>query len=118
MPQADFVYQPANDAAGMPLAVSILADRAHLREEIRGDVLAAGLALRECGGLEALLEGEPRPLGEVVLLDCPRVSGAELAALSRLDVRAARSGAHLVISTGVEALDDVFACCDQSLPQI
>ena len=118
MPQADFVYQPANDAAGMPLAVSIFADRAHLRDQIRDDVLAAGLALRECGTLAALLEGEPRPLGEVVLLDCPQVDGAELAALNRLDVRAARAGAHLVISTTVEALDDVFACCDQSMPQI
>nr|WP_166179150.1 MarR family transcriptional regulator [Altererythrobacter segetis] len=118
MPQVDFVYQPANDAAGMPLAVSIFADRAHLRDEIRDDVAAAGLAVRECGSLAGLLEGEPRPLGEVVLLDCPEVSGTELAALSRLDIRAARAGAHLVISTTVDALDDVFACCDQSAPQI
>ncbi len=118
MPQADFVYQPANDASGLPLAVSIFADRERLREEIRDDVLAAGLALRECGSLAAMLDGEARPLGEVVLLDCPQVAAAELAALSRLDVRAARSGAHLVISTTVAALDDVFACCDQSNPQI
>src|SRR6478735_11858376 len=118
MPQADFVYRPANDAAGMPLAVSIFADRAHLRDEIRDDVAAAGLAVRECGPLAALFDSEPRPLGEVVLVDCPEVSGAELAALSRLDARAARSGAHLVISTSVHALDDVFACCDQSAPQI
>jgi hypothetical protein len=118
MPQADFVYHPANDAAGLPLAVSIFADRAHLRDEIRDDVAAAGLEVRECGSVAALLEGEPRPLGEVVLLDCPEVAGAELAALSRLDIRVARSGAHLVISTTVEALDDVFACCDQSAPQI
>jgi hypothetical protein len=118
MPQADFVYQPANDAAGLPLAVSIFADREHVREEIRSDVAAAGLEVRECGSVAALLEGEPRPLGEVVLLDCPQVSGADLAALSRLDIRAARSGAHLVISTTVAALDDVFACCDQSAPQI
>ncbi|MGZ3235038.1 MAG: MarR family transcriptional regulator [Croceibacterium sp.] len=118
MPQADFVYQPANDAAGMPLAVSIFADRGHLRDEIRDDVAAAGLTVRECGSLATLLEGDPRPLGEVVLLDCPEVTGTELAALSRLDIRAARSGAHLVISTTVAALDDVFACCDQSCPQI
>jgi hypothetical protein len=118
MPQADFVYQPANDAAGLPLGVSIFADRAHLRDEIRDDVAAAGLAVRECGTVAMLLEGEPRPLGEVVLLDCPAVSGVELAALSRLDIRAARAGAHLVISTTVDALDDVFACCDQSCPQI
>jgi len=118
MPQADFVYQPANDAAGSPLAVSIFADRAHLRDEIRDDVAAAGLEVRECDSVAALLEGEPRALGEVVLLDCPEVSGAELAALSRLDIRAARAGAHLVISTTVAALDDVFACCDQSAPDI
>jgi len=118
MPQADFVYQRANDAAGLPLAVSIFADRAHVREEIRSDVAAAGLEVRECGSVAALLEGEPRPLGEVVLLDCPRIGGADMAALSRLDIRAARVGAHLVISTTVAALDDVFACCDQSAPQI
>ena len=56
MPQADFVYQPANDAAGMPLAVSIFADRVNLREEIREDVAAAGLDVRECVSLDALLE--------------------------------------------------------------
>jgi len=118
MAQADFAYEPANDAAGMPLAVSIFADRPHVRDEIRDDVAAAGLAVRECGPVAALLDGEARPLGEVVLLDCPRVSGAELAALSRLDLRAAHSGAQLVISTSVEALEDVFACCDRSAPQI
>jgi hypothetical protein len=118
MPQADFAYTPANDAVGVPLAVSIFADRAHLRDEIRDDAAAAGLAVRECGELAALLEGGPRPLGEVVLLDCPAVDAGTLAALARLDMRAARSGAQLVISTTVEALDDVFACCDQSDPQI
>lgn len=118
MPQADFVYAPANDTAGLPLAVSIFADRVHVRDQILEDVAAAGLALRECGEVAALLEGEPRPLGEIVLLDCPRVDAASLAALARLDMRVAQSGAHLVISTCVEALDEVFACCDQSDAQI
>jgi DNA-binding MarR family transcriptional regulator len=118
MPQADFVYQPANDAAGMPLGVSIFADRTYLREAIRDDVAAAGLTVRECGSLATLLEGEPQALGEVVLLDCPEVTGAELAALSRLDIRAARAGAHRGSATTVAALDDDFACCDQSHPQI
>jgi hypothetical protein len=118
MPQADFAYAPANDAGGLPLAVSIFADRAHVRDLIREDVAAAGLVLRECGEVAVLLEGDPRPLGEVVLLECPRVDAAMLAALARVDQRAARSGAQLVISTTVEALDDVFACCDQSGPQI
>jgi hypothetical protein len=122
MPQADFAYatanDPARDAAGALLAVSIFADRGRVREEIKDDAVAAGLALRECGEVAALLEGGPRPLGEVVLLDCPAVNTGMIAALARLDMRAARSGAQLVISTTVEALDDVFACCDQSDPQI
>jgi DNA-binding MarR family transcriptional regulator len=117
MAQADFAYDEA-DAAGMPLAVSIFADRVRVRDEIFEDAAVAGLSLRECGPVAALLEGEVRALGEIVLLDCPQVSAAELAALSRLDIRAARSGAHLIISTSVAALDDVFACCDQSAPQI
>lgn len=117
MAQADFAYQPANDA-NTALAVSIFADRAHLREQIRDDVIESGLVVRDCEPLAALLEGAVRPLGEVVLVDCPELSGREAAALARLDERAARSGAHLVISTSVAALDEVFSCCDLSAPQI
>src|SRR5688572_28511448 len=118
MIRTDFAYAPAFDSVGVRLAVSIFADRAHLRDEISDDAAAAGFALRECGEVDALFEDGPRPLGEVVLLDCPAVDAGMLAALARLDMRAARSGAHLVVSTSVEALDDVFACCDQSGPQI
>src|SRR5690606_20517219 len=107
MSQADFTYATA-DGSGLRLAVSIFADRAHLREQMREDVAAAGLAIRESGPVASLVEGAPRPLGEVVLLDCPRVDGTTLAALTRLDSRAARSGAHVVISTTVAALEDVF----------
>lgn len=115
---ADFAYCAANDLAAMPLAVSIFADRARLREEMRDDAGAAGLAVRECEGVAALLEAEAGPLGQVVLLDCPTVDAAIVAALHRLDLRAARVGAQLVISTTVAALDDVFACCDRAAPQI
>ena len=123
MPQANFAYaMPANDAVrnfgGLPLAVSIYADREHLRGTIRDDAEAAGFRIAEHAEVAALLEGEARPLGEVVVLDCPEVGGAELAALSRLDVRAAHCGAQLIVSTSVAALDDVFACLDQSNPQI
>lgn len=117
MPQADFAYTPANDPSAA-LAVSIFADNANLRAQMRDDVEVAGLRIVQDGAVAALLESGPRPLGEVVLLDCPRAGGAELAALARLDERAARAGAHLVISTSVEALEDVFACCDRSNPQI
>lgn len=119
MPQANFAYSSAaNDAAGLPLSLSIFADRAHLRDQMRDDAQAAGFRIGETADVASLLEGEARPLGEVVLLDCPMVSGAGLAALTRLDLRAAHAGAHLVVSTSVAALDDVFACLDQSNPQI
>ena len=108
----------ANDAAGMPLALSLYADRVHLRDQIRDDAVAAGFRLGEVAGIDALLNGEARPLGEVVLLDCPVIDGAALAALARLDMRAANSGASLVVSTSVAALDDVFGCLDQSGAQI
>lgn len=118
MPQADFAYAPANDLAGLPLAASVFAHRPCVREELREDVEAAGLAVGECAPLATLFGNEPRALGTVVVLDCPHVDAAGLAALARLDMRAARSGAQLVIATSVAALDDVFACCDQSAPQI
>lgn len=118
MPEADFTYSSTHPRPGLTLAVSIYADRTHVREQMHEDVAAAGLAVRECGSVAALLEGEPRPLGEVVLLDCPRADAGALAALARLDSRIARSGAHFIVSTSVAALEDVFACCDQSKPQI
>ena len=113
-PVPDFVQ----DRAGVAVGVSIFADRAWLRDELREDVLAAGLGIRECAALERIHAGPPRALGELVLVDCPSVDGAILAALARLDGRAARTGAQLVICTKVGALEDVFACCDQSDPQI
>lgn len=118
MVQANFAYAAANDAAGLPLCVSIFADRAHVHDVIREDAEAAGLAVHECGSLADLHDGDVRPLGEMVLIDCPIVDASSIAALARLDMRAAQSGAHLVISTSVAALDDVFGCCDQSAPQI
>jgi hypothetical protein len=118
MSQANFAYEAANDAVGLPLAVSVFADRPHLRAEIREDAEAAGFRIAEAGDFAALLEGDARPLGEVVLVDCPRLDPAGMASLTRLDMRAAHSGAHLVVSTSMEALDDVFACLDQSDPQI
>jgi len=125
MAQVDFQYQPtdvaagaANDGAGMPLAVSIFADRAHIRETIRDDAGAAGFRFGQVDDFSVLLGNDIFPLGEVVVLDCPVVDGAVLAALARLDLRAANSGAHLIVSTSVDALDDVFGCLDQSNPQL
>ncbi len=118
MAQVNFAYAAVADAVGLPLSVSILADLDHVRGEMRDDVEAAGLTLRECGSLTSVMEGGPRPLGEAILIDCPLPDAAALAGMIRLDTRAARSGAHLVISTTVDGLEDVFACCSQSHPQI
>ena len=125
MVQADFQYQPtevvrdaANDAAGVPVTVSIFADRAHMRNTIADDALAVGLRLGQIGDVAELLEGDARPLGDVVMLDCPVINGRRLAAIARLDARAANSGAHLIVSTSVDALDDVFGCLDQSNTQL
>src|SRR6478735_2340305 len=87
MPEADFSYAPANDVAGLPLSASIFADRAGLRDELRADVEAAGLAVHDCAPLAALFEGEPRALGEVVLVDCPQIDAGGLAALARRPTR-------------------------------
>jgi hypothetical protein len=119
MGQTSFAYAaPASDAAGLPLAVSVFVDRSALRLQMCEDAELAGFGIAEAGEVDALLEGEARPLGEVVLVDCPAVDAATLAALARLDLRAARTGAALVVSTSVEALDDVFGCLDRSGAQI
>jgi DNA-binding MarR family transcriptional regulator len=123
MPQANFTYaqpveEPGRDAAGLPFALSIFADRPHLRDQLSDDALAAGFRVTQRADVVSLLEGEAQPLGDVVLVDCPVVDGGTLAALARLDLRAAHMGAQLVVSTSVAALDDVFACMDQSSPQL
>ncbi len=118
MAQADFVYGLAADAAGLPLAVSIFADCDLLRGDLEDDVTQAGLCVRERGNLDQLLAGDARALGEIVLVDCPQPDVAAMATLTRLDSRAAKSGARLVISTSMESLDAVFGCCSQSNPQI
>ncbi len=118
-PLADFSYStPVAGPAGLPVSLSIFADRSHLRAQIADDAIAAGIRVTAVASLDELLEGAARPLGDVVMLDCPQASGAALAALARLDMRAAQSGAKLIVSTTVEALDDVFACMDLSNPQL
>ncbi len=101
-----------------PLAVAIFSDRAYLRTEMAEDAAAAGLRVTRTSELQALLGETEQPLGDLVLVDCPVIEGAELAALSQLDMRAARSGTQLVVSTSMGSLDDVFGCLDQSAAQI
>ncbi|GGD46716.1 MarR family transcriptional regulator [Erythrobacter arachoides] len=118
MAQVDFAYQLAADPAGIPLGVSIFADSALLRADMEDDVAQAGFTLLHTGGLDELLAGHARSLGELVLVDCPRPDGAAMAALTRLDERVAHSGARLIVSTSLDSLDTVFGCCAQGRSQI
>ncbi|WP_421837156.1 winged helix DNA-binding protein [Novosphingobium sp.] len=107
------------DRGTSALAVSIFADRSYLRAEMEEDAVAAGLRIAHTADLGNLLGSENGPaLGDLVLVDCPVIDGAELAALARLDLRAAKSGSQLVVSTSIGSLDDVFGCLDQSDAQI
>ena len=119
MSQRDFIYETASTGpAGLAVALSVYADLDHLRDQLRDDAVAAGFRIAGTGAVATLLTDEAPPLGDVVLLDCPVVDGARLATLAQLDLRAASAGVHLIVSTTVTALDDVFACLDQSRPQI
>lgn len=115
----DWTYGATQDSpAGLPLALSIYADRPLVRSVLAEDAQAAGLRVSVASELSALSLDDARPLGDVVLVDCPIVDAATLAGLSRLDVRASRTGTRLIVSTTVDALDDVFGCLDQSGAQI
>ena len=114
-------------AGHLALSVSVFADRSWLRREMAEDAAAAGFRLTHNGPLAELCgdasdgdasDGDARPLGEVVLIDAPMVDGATLAALARIDMRAAHAGAQIVVSTSLSALDDVFGCLDQSGAQV
>lgn len=116
--EADFEYEPVRDAAGCQLAVTVLADRAHIRAEMREDAAAAGFRIRECCSLEDYAQAPLGALGDLVLVDCAEASADALALLSRLDMRGGKAGAQLVISTTMAALDSVFGCFSMSAPQI
>lgn len=114
----DFSYGAAQDAAAQKLSLSIFADRAHVREQLREDAQAAGFRIAQATSLAAFCDRDVRPLGEVVLLDCPTADGVILAALARIDMCAAKASTVLIVSTSIHSLDDVFGCLDQSSPQI
>ncbi len=121
--QADFSYDTACDAAGLPARAAIFGEDAELRARIAEDLGGAGFRTIDGGRIAALLEGPIALLGDVVVVDCPvngnrGMDGMMLAGLARLDMRAARAGAKLIVATNLAGLDDVFAVMDQSSPQI
>jgi DNA-binding MarR family transcriptional regulator len=117
MVQAAFLCEGEEDgAAGLPVdllapTACLFGDAARLRG-LAGDARRAGLSVRAARSLESLLVGDGGALGDIVLVDCPRVDGARIAALVRLDERAARAGARIVVTTSAAALEDVFGCLE------
>ena len=97
-------------------AITIFADRAYLRAELTEDAVASGFRLAHVGDLGSLQAARDEQgdtglaLGELVLVDYPIVADDAGASLTRLAKRAAQSGATLVVSTSLEALDAVFGC--------
>lgn len=119
----DFSYGSVQDAAGIPARVTIFADSSRLRGQIADDLMGAGFRSVDGGAIGDLIDGPITRLGDVVMIDCPAdldggLDARILAALARLDMRIAKSGAQLIVSTALEALDDVFAALDQSQAQI
>lgn len=115
--EGDFSYGTSQGPSGaQAVSLSIFANRSHLRSTLRDDAVAAGLQVLAAGPLQDFLDAPSRPLGDVVLIDCPQVDARTLAALAELDQHAARGGTRLIVSTTIEALDPVFGCMDQSLP--
>lgn len=76
-----------------------------------------GLEVRGAGPLGSVLTGDAVALGDVVYVEAAAPGGEGLAALVRLDERAARAGSEVVVATTAEALEDVFGCMDRARVQ-
>lgn len=98
--------------------MTVLADRDHVRAEMRDDAEAAGFRVLECCSLEEYAQGPLAALGDLVLVDCSQATADAMALLSRLDMRGGKAGAQLVVSTTMGALDSVFGCFSMSSAQI
>jgi hypothetical protein len=112
MTQADFVYAAPDVEASF--AAAVYSARPATAALIREAADAAGFFLKDYDLLAELDDHPPALPADVLLVDCPVQDGATLAALVRLDMRAAHAGARLIVSTTISALETVFGCLDQS----
>ncbi len=117
MNQPDFAYGSAEQVRGSR-TLSLFADRPLLREQLTEHAEQAGFAVLHAGPLADLADGRPVPLAQALVVDCPVPAAQDTASLARVDEAAARTGAQLIVSTALDALDAVFACCRRSGPQI
>ncbi len=118
MVQASYAYSQAANDAEVALSLAVFADRPRVLAQLREDAAVGGFHVISAQAIAVLVDQAVQPLAEVVLVDCPVADGLSLAALSRLDMRVAQSGAQLIVATTMEALDAVFGCIDQSGAQL
>lgn len=121
MRQAELVgeapsYEGPSDPAGLPMAVSLFADRPHVRAAMRDDAELAGFRIMQAEGLGLLEEGAARALGDIVAVDAPAADAPTLAMLERVSQRIARSGAKLIVSTTIGALEPVMLAACEGAP--
>lgn len=117
----ELTYSSPCDGAEMSVRAAVFADNALVRAEWCEDADMAGIPVLRFGSLaehRLAAEDEVAPLGDVVLVDCPHDDAASLARLARLDQRAARAGAAMVVSTTRHALESVFFFVDQSRAEL
>jgi hypothetical protein len=119
MTQADLLYDKRADGVNSQrLTMSIFADRPHVRDQMRDDSEMAGFSIVAMEDINSIFVDEMKPLGDVVLVDCPQFGDAELDALTLLDLRASKCGAHIIVSTAIDSLDLIICCLDQSMHQV
>ena len=85
--------------------------------QLAGDCRRSGLDVRGARPLASVLSADGGALGDVVYVEALAPGGAELAALIRLDERAVRAGAEIIVATSADALEDVFGCMDRARVQ-
>lgn len=125
MAQLAYLIDAESDSPGgsgsAPLAARSLSlfgsDTARLGR-IAEDARLAGLAVQAMRALSCLNDDAGGLLGDIVAVDAPVLSAADMAALVRLGERVARAGAQLIVLTSEAALEDVFGCLERSHPQI
>ncbi|WP_370179325.1 MarR family transcriptional regulator [Alteriqipengyuania sp.] len=111
-------YEPVSDAAGLPVAISLFADRTYLRTQMLDDAGLAGFRVVQAEPLAAMEDGTARVLGDIVMVDAPAADAPTLAMLERLAQRIARSGGQLIVSTRIGALEPVMVAASACEPAL
>ena len=122
MAQVEFAYAPAHDAAGVPLSVSVFADRPHLREQICEDAVAAGFRLGQTGAMDLLfayLAGLLTLINPCVLPILPIVlaSAVQVSRAGPLALAAGLSLSFVVLGVGVAAFGRALGLTPEVIAQ-